>query len=114
MIGLLLVMTGAGGFMATQSLLTLPILVPGVVLAGGGYRLLKHGTTTLWLAAMLVASLVPMLFFATALPRTVMVLFGGGENLPAPIFVLGLAALLCLAHATLTIRLLVRSVQREA
>jgi hypothetical protein len=55
-----------------------------------------------------------MLFFATALPRTVSVLFGSGETLPGSIFAVGLAAILCLVHATLTIRQLVRFVQQEA
>jgi hypothetical protein len=113
-IGLLLIMTGAGGFMATQSLLVLPILVPGVILALGGRWLLKRGVTTPWLAGMLASSIVPMLFFATALPRTVSVLFGGGETVPGSIFAVGLAAILCLVHATLTIRQLVRFVQQEA
>jgi hypothetical protein len=55
-----------------------------------------------------------MLFFATALPRTVSVLFGSGETVPGSIFAVGLAAILCLVHATLTIRQLVRFVQQEA
>lgn len=112
-IGLLLVMTAAGGFMATQSPLVLPILIPGVVLALLGRRLMKRDSSTVWVAAALASSLIPMLFFATALPRTLSVLVGGGEAVPGPIFVVGLAAIVCLVHATLTIRQLVRRMRRE-
>ena len=100
--------------MATQSPLVLPILVPGVILALGGRRLLRHGITVQWLAGMLASSIVPMLFFATALPRAVSVLLGSGDTVPGSIFVVGLAAILCLVHATLTIRQLVRLLKKEA
>ena len=113
-IGLLLLMTGAGGFVATQSLLVLPVLLPGIILALAGRQLLKREVTTPWLAVLLASSMIPMFFFATALPRTLSVLTGGGDNVPGPIFVVGLAAILCLVHATLTIRQLVRRTQREA
>lgn len=113
-IGLLLIMTGAGGFMATQSLIVLPILVPGVLLALGGRRLVTRGVSTSWLAAMLASSTVPMLFFATALPRAISVLFGSGETVPGSIFAVGMAAVLCLIHATLALRQIVRLVQRGA
>lgn len=100
--------------MATQSPLVLPILIPGVVLALLGRRLIMRDSSTAWLAAALASSLVPMLFFATALPRTLSVLVGGGESVPGAIFVVGLAAMMCLVHATLTIRQLVRRVRRES
>ena len=112
-VGLLLVMTGAGGFIATQSPLVLPILVPGIVLALLGRRFMVRDSSTAWLAVALASSLIPMLFFATALPRTLSVLVGGTESIPGPIFVVGLAAIVCLVHATLTIRQLVRRMRRE-
>lgn len=111
-IGLLLIMTGAGGFIATQSLLVLPILIPGVVLSLLGRRLMRHEGTSTLLATTLASSLLPMLFFATALPRTLAVFFGGGESVSGPIFAVGLAAILCLVHATITMRQLVRRMRR--
>ena len=108
-IGLLLLLLGAGGFTLTMSLSCLVPTCVGICLALMGRRLMATKTVGTLLGTALAVSTVTMIFTASALPRLIRLLTGSEVDRSGDIFVIGSTAVLCLIHVTLTLRLLIRS-----
>ncbi|HLP27129.1 MAG TPA: hypothetical protein VK147_00720 [Candidatus Didemnitutus sp.] len=108
-IGLLLVLLGAGGFALTRSITAFVPLLTGGVLALLGRSIMRFEANRRMLAASLAVSAVAMIFTASAIPRLARMLFGAVVDRPGDIFVIGSTAVLCLIHVTVTVRTFLRS-----
>jgi hypothetical protein len=108
-IGLLLVLIGAGGFALSTSVASVVPVVVGATLAVLGRRIMTHGSTSARIGTVLAISTVTMIFTASAMPRLAKLLLGAVVERPGDIFVIGTTAVLCLIHVTLSVRTLIRT-----
>lgn len=108
-IGLLLVLLGAGGFALATSVASVVPLIVGASLALLGRRIMTHGPSGARTGSALAVSAVTMIFTASAMPRLAKMVFGAAVERPGDIFVLGTTAVLCLIHVTVSVRSLIRT-----
>ena len=108
-IGLLLVLLGAGGFALSSSVASVVPVAVGAVLALLGRRIMTRGPSSGRIGAALAVSAVTMIFTASAMPRLAKMVFGAVVERPGDIFVIGTTAVLCLIHVTVSVRSLIRT-----
>ncbi|MCX6141380.1 MAG: hypothetical protein NTX15_11245 [Candidatus Kapabacteria bacterium] len=108
-IGMLLVLNGAGGFALTRSVMSGIPALAGVALILLGLRLIKVAESRIFMGIALSISAITMVFTASAVPRFVRLLTGAEVERSGDILVVGTTALLCLLHVTLLLRTLLRS-----
>lgn len=110
-IGLVLILVGSGGFVASKSMLSVIPISTGAVLAFIGKKTLQNALSKYDIAGVAL-SIIVMIFTVSAVPGMVKVLIGSDVDRPGDIFVVGVTAILCLVHGTIGIRRLVRNRSR--